>query len=125
MMPAGKHYTDAYSNNKMPVLQKFKTTIILTLVTPVALFISFFLAGGGHGSGSYVPFIMAFPWGTMPLIWVDRINDFFQFVTYTQFIVYGLLIDLNSTKRKQITQLILASHIALAILVLIFRSGSW
>jgi hypothetical protein len=110
----------------MAFFSRFKMTILLTVTGMLFLFVAFFLSGGGHSKGgSYAPLIAIFPWGMSPLIWSGNVTGFFQCLIFTQFTLYGLLIDLNTNHRQRLIRLIVITHIILAVFILLLRNVNW
>ena len=91
----------------------YKTTLILTALTPILLFGVLFLMGGGHGY--FEPAIILFPTGLISFSIFDEIILPFIILAIVQFPVYGLLIDKSNNKRRTLF-MILGIHIELALI---------
>lgn len=80
---------------------KFKWTLVLTILTPILMFISILLVGGGHGTP--IPLMSFFP----TFFLFDVLNDdgvltIWLVLPLLQFPIYGLIIDLSKMIFKQL-----------------------
>ncbi len=95
---------------------KYKTTLILSLLSPVLLAAVVFLMGGGHGT--YAPGILLFPTGLVSFSILGRLEVPFIILAIIQFPTYGLIIDKSNDKARA-ALLIFAFHFALALITLL------
>lgn len=95
-------------------MNKFRTTIRLTVITPILIIVCVFLMGGGHGY--YEPTFLVFPFATILFAFYDTLNLWFLLASLIQYPIYGLLIDKLSNKFKFMTFAIILVHIAITIL---------
>jgi hypothetical protein len=98
----------------MTKLTKYKTTLILSLLTPLLLVVVVFLMGGGHGT--YAPAILFFPTGLVSFSIFGQLRTPFIILAVIQFPTYGLLFDKLKNKAKTIS-FILVFHFALVIII--------
>ncbi len=95
---------------------KYKSTLILSLLTPVLLVPVAFVMGGGHGT--YAPGILLFPAGLVSFAIVGRLETPFIILAVLQFPIYGLLIDRSENKAKTLRS-IFVFHFALVLITFI------
>jgi hypothetical protein len=91
----------------------YPTTSLLTILTPLLLFLVMFLMGGGHGY--YEPAIILFPTGLISFSLFDEIVIPFMILAVIQYPVYGLLIDKSNNKRKTLLYII-GFHVGLTLI---------
>ena len=107
------------------MLQSYRWTIRLSLLTIPLLCIAVFFAGGGHGT--YIPAMGLFPLGLLSTLFFDRITMPFVVMAIVQYPVYGFIIDkaIVTNKDKIILPLLLLVHILLAVLIIKFSGENW
>ncbi len=93
--------------------KKYKTTLILTILTPVLLAIVVLLTGGGHGY--YSPGIVLFPTSLVSFSIFGRLEFPFVVLGIIQYPIYGFIIDRLTNKQKA-TLTIFTVHIVLVII---------
>jgi len=106
-------------------MKQFRTTVVLTLLTPVFLLFAVFAMGGGHGS--YEPAAVLFPVGMLSFVFVGVLTTPFIVLAILQYPVYGAIIDSMPSKRaRNIAKIsILLFHILLVAVVYIFQRSSF
>jgi hypothetical protein len=95
------------------MISKYRTTLLLALLTPFLSIGVVFLMGGGHGY--YGPGIVLFPAGLISFSLVGRLEIPFIILAVLQFPAYGLIIDKSNNKHKALW-LIIGFHIALVLI---------
>lgn len=95
----------------------YKYTKIFSLLTIPLAGITVFLAGGGHGT--YLPFLVLFPFGLLGTVFQTSISELFFIIGILQFPVYGFLID--KFKNRKSIFLILLVHILVMTIIFIFK----
>lgn len=105
-------------------MNKLRTTLKLSLITPLLLVICVFPAGGGHGT--YIPAIIFFPFGLISFILFDELITPFIILAILQFPLYGILLDYNIGKGKKrlIINSICIAHIVLTIVIFLFKADN-
>lgn len=98
------------------MVQKYKWTILFILLTPVLIFVSFFLL---LNYGWIEPSILLFPFTAVQFIRITGMNSAFMIASLIQYPLYGLLID-SFDKIKNIKLLLVIIHIILAIASYLF-----
>jgi hypothetical protein len=96
------------------MLNKFKTTIILTISTPILIIICVVLMGGGHGY--FEPTFVVFPFATILFAFFNTMNYTFLFASLIQYPIYGLLIDKLRHRFNLIAFFIVLVHITLILI---------
>lgn len=103
----------------------YKWTRRMSGVGLLVFLVAGWLAGGGHG---YVaPLIIGFPWMTICRLWADNISPLFILVGLLQYPLYGFMIDKTENLGRSIlwAMLLLLSHFALAIVILLIGGSNW
>jgi len=96
------------------MLQKYKWTIRLTVLTPFLLVLAIFLMGGGHGY--FEPTFVLFPLATILFFWYHTMNPAFLCMALIQYPLYGFILDKYRQRLPYIGLLIILLHLLLAIL---------
>ncbi len=101
------------------MIDKFRWTIIMTILTPLLIVVSIFLAGGGHGF--YEPIIFLFPFSAISFIWFNKINFSFITMALLQYPIYGITIDSFRKKIKFISLYLFFLHLTIALIAYAIR----
>ena len=107
------------------LLSPFWRTVRLSMIVgSVAVVVSVFLAGGGHGS--YVPAALCFPWTMLSTLANQEITDPFAYLALVQFPLYGTLIGAarTATRRPHLATIVVVVIAAAHVLAAIFALGA-
>jgi len=107
------------------VLFRVMATLLGIAVTPVFLFITVVLAGGGHGT--YYAARTLFPWTMMATSVTKEITRPFIVLAFAQYPLYGILLDVARAKGgvRPAALALLAFHILVIMLAFAISNPSF
>lgn len=90
----------------------------LTIIGLLLIIINFFIIGGGHGY--FEPLFFSFPIPCILLNYFYEINLIIVILIFTQFPIYGFILDKNKNQIRKMSLTLLIIHVILGIIALQF-----
>jgi hypothetical protein len=90
----------------------------MTIIGLLLIIINFFIIGGGHGY--FEPLFFLFPIPCILLNYFYEINLIVIILIFTQFPIYGFILDKNKNQIRKVSLTLLIIHLILGIIALQF-----